>query len=86
MACGCPVVISEQPALMEICGNAALRCRADDTDQISRHMQTLYADAGLRERLAAAGRQRAQKFTWAVTASFLLDHCLALDAKTDGVT
>ena len=33
MTCGCPVIISEQPALIEVCGDAALRCRADDTDR-----------------------------------------------------
>ena len=27
MTCGCPVMISEQPALIEVCGDAALRCR-----------------------------------------------------------
>jgi len=81
MTCGCPVIISEQPALSEVCGDAALRCRADDTAQIMRHMQALHCDAGLRARLAAAGKQRAQRFTWESTARSLLDHCLALDAK-----
>ena len=81
MACGCPVIISEQPALMEVCGDAALRCRADDAGQITQHMQNLYADAGLRDRLAAAGRQHVQRFTWATTARSLLVHCLALGAK-----
>jgi glycosyltransferase involved in cell wall biosynthesis len=83
MACGCPVVISEQPALIEVCGDVALRCRADDTAAISRQMQALYDDRALRERLATAGRQRAQKFTWAATARFLLDRCLTLEAKRD---
>jgi glycosyltransferase involved in cell wall biosynthesis len=81
MTCGCPVIISEQPALSEICGDAALRCRADDTAQIVRHMQALHSDAGLRARLAAAGKQRAQRFTWESTARSLLDHCIALGAK-----
>jgi glycosyltransferase involved in cell wall biosynthesis len=81
MTCGCPVIISEQPALSEVCGDAALRCRADDTAQIMRHMQALHSDAGLRARLAAAGRERARRFTWESTARSLLDHCLALGAK-----
>ena len=81
MTCGCPVIISEQPALSEVCGDAALRCRADDAAQIVRHMQALHSDAGLRARLAAAGRERARRFTWESTARSLLDHCLALDAK-----
>jgi len=81
MTCGCPVIISEQPALLEVCGDGALRTRADDVSQITQHMQALYADAGLRDRLSAAGRRRAQQFTWAATARSLLDHCLALGAK-----
>lgn len=81
MTCGCPVIISEQPALEEVCGDAALRCRADDTDQIVQHMQALHCDAGLRARLVAAGKERAQRFTWESTARSLLDLCLALDAK-----
>lgn len=81
MTCGCPVIISEQPALTEVCGDAALRCRADDTDGIMRHMQALHANAALRARLATAGKVRAQRFTWESTARSLLDHCLALDAK-----
>ena len=81
MTCGCPVIISEQPALSEVCGDAALRCRADDTTQIMQHMQALHGDAGLRARLVAAGKERARRFTWDSTARFLLDHCFALDAK-----
>jgi glycosyltransferase involved in cell wall biosynthesis len=81
MTCGCPVIISEQPALIEVCGYAALRCRADDVDQIMRHMQALHSDPALRARLSAAGEARAQGFTWEATARHLLDHCLALQAK-----
>ena len=81
MTCGCPVIISEQAALIEVCGDVALRCRADDTDGILRHMQALHCDAALRARLKAAGQERARRFTWATTARALLDDCLALDAK-----
>jgi glycosyltransferase involved in cell wall biosynthesis len=81
MTCGCPVIISEQPALSEVCGDAALRCRADDAAQIMQYMQALHGDPGLRARLVAAGKERARRFTWDSTARFLLDHCLALGAK-----
>ena len=51
MTCGCPVVISEQPALLEVCGDAALRCagRRHRRDS-ARHMRALHDDAGLRAR------------------------------------
>ncbi len=81
MTCGCPVVISEQPALIEVCGDAALRCAATDVAAIAEHLRRLNDDAGLRARYAAAGRERARLFTWKSTARSLLDHCLALEAK-----
>jgi glycosyltransferase involved in cell wall biosynthesis len=81
MTCGCPVIISNQPALLEVCGDAALHCRADDTAGIMQHMQALHIDHALRARLSAAGKQRAERFTWEATARNLLDHCVALGAK-----
>jgi glycosyltransferase involved in cell wall biosynthesis len=81
MTCGCPVIISEQPALLEVCGDAALHCNARDSDAIMRHMQTIAGDAATRERLSAAGRVRARRFTWAATGRALLDHCLATAEK-----
>ena len=81
MTCGCPVIISEQPALIEVCGDAALRCRADNTACITKYMQTLHSDVVLRTRLAAAGKARARNFTWDATARSLLDHCLAMNAR-----
>lgn len=78
MTCGCPVIISEQPALMEVCGDAALTCHADDAEAIIRHMQAIASDPALRERLAQAGRDRAKRFTWEAAARSLLDYCLTL--------
>ncbi len=81
MTCGCPVIISEQPALKEVCGEAALHCNAHDVDSITRQMQTIAGDAVLRGRLAAAGRARAQTFSWAATGRTLLDLCLTMTEK-----
>ncbi|HEX3709900.1 MAG TPA: glycosyltransferase family 1 protein [Pseudolabrys sp.] len=80
MTAGCPVIISEQPALAEVCDDAALHCRADDAEQIAQHMRALAADPGLRARLSTAGRARAKRFTWAATGRALLDHCLSVGA------
>ena len=81
MTCGCPVVISNQPALVEVCGDAALRCDANDVAAIGGHLRSLNDDAALRERLAMAGRQRARHFTWAATARTLLKLCLEVAAQ-----
>ncbi len=56
MTCGCPVIISEQPALLEVCGDVALHCRADDA--AADH--ALHAGAALRRwnaHAAGGGRQ-----------------------------
>ena len=81
MTCGCPVLISEQPALVEVCDDAALRCEANDVAALNRHLRALNDDAALRDRMSTAGRERVRRFTWAATARSLLDHCLALGAK-----
>ena len=76
MNCGCPVIISDQPALVEICGDAALQCGVDDVAELTRLMRALHSDPALRERLKIAGFERARQFTWHKTARNLLDHCL----------
>ena len=80
MNCGCPVVISDQPALVEISGDAALQCGVDDVSELTRLMRALHSDAALRERLKIAGLERARHFTWWKTAQNLLDHCLKVAA------
>jgi len=76
MMCGCPVIISDQPALVEVSGEAALSCGMDDVAGLAQLMRDLHSDAALRARLAAAGRAHAAKFTWAATARRLLDRCI----------
>jgi glycosyltransferase involved in cell wall biosynthesis len=86
MTCGCPVVISEQPALVEVGGDAALHCRADDADGIARQMHALHEHDVLRSRLSAAGRERAKRFTWAATARALLEDCQRLQRRRSGAS
>lgn len=76
MMCGCPVIASDQPALVEVTGDAALRCGMDDVDGLAKLMTDVARDPALRARLAAAGRERAAQFTWAATARRLLNDCI----------
>ena len=76
MMCGCPVIISDQPALVEVGGDATLGCGMDDVEGLARLMREVHDDASLRAKLAAAGKARAAQFTWAQTARRLLDHCI----------
>jgi glycosyltransferase involved in cell wall biosynthesis len=80
MNCGCPVIISNQPALVEISGAAALQCNANDISELARLIRALHSDPPLRERLKAAGFAHARNFTWLKTAKVLLDCCLKLGA------
>jgi glycosyltransferase involved in cell wall biosynthesis len=62
MACGTPVVAAAEPALREVGGDAAVY--AEDGDFAAATLRAL----GDRERLAAAGLERAKLFSWAETA------------------
>jgi glycosyltransferase involved in cell wall biosynthesis len=66
MAAGTPVVAADRAALPEACGGAALLADPDDPGAFA---AALVAAAGPeRERLAAAGRERAAGLTWRRTA------------------
>lgn len=63
MACGCAVITSTAPALVEITGHAALHV-APDMEDIADAMQRMASDDDLRGMLAQRGIARAQAFTW----------------------
>jgi glycosyltransferase involved in cell wall biosynthesis len=65
MACGTPVVATPEPALQEVAGDAAVF--ADDlADGVRRALAE-------RERLSAAGLERAKAFSWRETARLTAD-------------
>lgn len=62
MACGTPVVATPEPALEEVCGDAALYAPPERLgDAVKQAVRE-------RARLAEAGRARASRFTWRETA------------------
>ena len=63
MLLGTPVVTSRTSSLPEIAGNAALYVNPYETDDISRAIKTITADAGLRAELSERGRAQAQLFS-----------------------
>jgi glycosyltransferase involved in cell wall biosynthesis len=66
MAAGTPVVAADRAALPEACGGAALLADPDDPDGFASAL--LDAVGPERERLVAAGRERAATLTWQRTA------------------
>ncbi len=69
MACGRPVLAARAGALPEVCGEAALYCDPLDSADIAAGLRRLAGDAGLAARLAAAGVERARRFSWDTTAA-----------------
>jgi glycosyltransferase involved in cell wall biosynthesis len=67
MAAGAPVVAADRTALPEACGSAALLADPDDEDAFA---DAIVRAAGQeRDRLTAAGRERAAQLTWERTAA-----------------
>jgi glycosyltransferase involved in cell wall biosynthesis len=68
MTTGTPVVTSNTGALAEVAGEAAILVDPRDPVAIAAALDRLDRDPCERERLAAAGRVRATRFTWSATA------------------
>jgi glycosyltransferase involved in cell wall biosynthesis len=73
MACGCPTIVSNIPALKERCGDAAVYCNPHDIDSITAAVERVMDDDALRSKLRALGYQRAASYTWEACARDTLD-------------
>ena len=73
MACGCPVIASDIPALRERCGDAAIYCDPYDTDSIAAAVERVMDDAELRARLRTLGQRQAANYSWEHCARQTLD-------------
>jgi len=73
MARGVPAVVSNTSSLPEVTGDAALGVNPRSIREIAAAIETLCTDVALAERLAAAGRLRAERFSWDETARRTLE-------------
>ncbi|MEJ8847074.1 glycosyltransferase family 1 protein [Variovorax rhizosphaerae] len=77
MACGTPVICSDNSSLPEVVGQAGLLFNADDVEGVAGAMHRLLRSPGLRQELAQAGFARARTFSWercaAIVEQTLLD-------------
>jgi glycosyltransferase involved in cell wall biosynthesis len=64
MANGVAVITSNRSAMPEVCGDAGLQVDPENEDELGEALRRLAGDAGLRERLAKRGRERAKEFSW----------------------
>jgi alpha-1,3-rhamnosyl/mannosyltransferase len=65
MACGCPVACSNAAALPEAVGDAAALFDPEEPEDIAAVVAAVLESP---DRLVAAGRERARRYTWAETA------------------
>ena len=68
MACGAPVITTNNSSLPEVVGDAALIVDAHDVDAIANAMLQVASDPSARENLRQRGLARAKFFTWRRTA------------------
>ena len=73
MACGCPVISSNNSSLPEVCGNAALYVDPSDVNSIADGMMKVLKDEKQREQLIIKGLKRVKSFSWDITARKTLD-------------
>ncbi|HKU12736.1 MAG TPA: glycosyltransferase family 1 protein [Sinomonas sp.] len=74
MASGCPTLLSDTPALVEVGGDAGDYFRADDVKELARKMVRMTQDTEYRLGMKFRGVQRASLFTWSSTAA-RTQHC-----------
>jgi glycosyltransferase involved in cell wall biosynthesis len=72
MNLGCPVIVSREGALPEICGSAALYCDAYQVKTITDAMKAVLNDPAVRLKLIADGYAQAAKYSWKKTGAKLL--------------
>jgi len=64
MSCGCPVIVSNIPALRERCGDAAIYCDPNSVEDIAEKILLVLQNSALKEQLTKKGIERAKLFRW----------------------
>jgi glycosyltransferase involved in cell wall biosynthesis len=83
MACGTPVVTSDCAALAELVGDAGLRAGADDVDGLASAVRAVLEGDEERERLRAAGLERARRYSWEHAAAALSELYRTVAARAE---
>jgi glycosyltransferase involved in cell wall biosynthesis len=63
MACGCPVVISDCDALVEVAGDAAEVADVGSAESLAESIESVLRDPARRDQLVERGLRRAAGFT-----------------------
>jgi glycosyltransferase involved in cell wall biosynthesis len=78
MQAGAPVICSNTSSLPEVGGDAVAYVDPLDTQDIASTLERVLGDPDERRRLSEAGRERAQKFSWDVTARQTYENLVGL--------
>ncbi|MDQ2879828.1 MAG: glycosyltransferase family 4 protein [Actinomycetota bacterium] len=81
MAAGVPVVHSDAPALLEVAGGAGVAVQRRDPIALAGALRAVLSDAGKMQAMRAAGRRRAEQFSWERTARLVWSVHLELYQK-----
>lgn len=73
MTYGCPAIAADIPALREISEDAALYVDPMSVDDITRKMDLLAKDSGLRQQLRIKGLRQIKKYSWEKSAKQVLE-------------
>lgn len=79
MACGVPVITSNNSSLPEAVGDAAKMVSADSVSDLATMMTKVLSDKKLQETMVSEGYGQADKFSWDVEAEKLLNVFLEVD-------
>jgi len=69
MACGVPVLVSDDSAFPEVVGDAGLYAKAHNISDIREGLVRLLTEPALTATLIARGLERVKRFTWEQTAA-----------------
>ena len=72
MACGCPVITSNNTGCAEVAGNASIQVNPRSTKMISEAMWRIFKEPALRKQLHISGLSRSEIFTWTRSAQEIL--------------
>jgi len=73
LACGVPTVVSNDGALSEVVGDAAIKVDAMSVESIAEGLESALYDNTLKAKLRAEGPPRVARFTWEAAARTMLD-------------
>jgi glycosyltransferase involved in cell wall biosynthesis len=73
MYCGCPVLVSNEASIPEVCGDAAMYCDAHSVDDIATKLGAMLSDPALRQHHRELGLRHVQRYRWERSATNVLE-------------